>query len=310
MENNKNYLISVCVVTQNNYKHMKLLLNSLFALYSSQEIEIIIIDNNSSDDTSKLINEFIVLSKIKIKYIHRERSFSLPENRNLAVKNANGNIIVLIDSDVEFIDLNFFDTVKSIFYDNSVFILSPLIIGRRDGLTQSLGLSRLFKMPYIFKFNFPNMKPEYVEKVTKNEIINIDMIHGACFIFRKSLLGKIGYFDEFMEPYNFDEMDFCIRASMNGFKLVATSKLKIIHYGGGTTNNFDKGIRARLFISHGFRSLIRNYKKRFLKGILIFLFFIATSYELFIETKNFKSFKIVTECLIWALQNQNNPIIK
>ncbi|MGC8726357.1 MAG: glycosyltransferase [Thermoplasmata archaeon] len=56
----------------------------------------VIVDNNSNDKT-----------QITITYVYRERPFSLPENRNFAVKKSKGKIIVMIDSDVEFIDKNF-----------------------------------------------------------------------------------------------------------------------------------------------------------------------------------------------------------
>jgi GT2 family glycosyltransferase len=312
IKENTNDLISICIVTQNNYNFMEKLLNSIFTLYQDSKIEIVIVDNNSKDNTSQLIEDFKNKGRIPIIYIKRKREFSLPENRNLAIKNSNGDIIVMIDSDIEFVDKKFFNTIRKIFQNNDVSMLAPLIIFSKTGLTQSLGLENIFKIPYLFKFKFPNMNPKRVEELTNDRLIEVQMIHGACFIFRKSLCEQIGCFDEFMEPYNFDEMDFTIRAYMHGFKIFATSKIYIMHYGGGTTNKFNIIQRAELFISHGFRSLMRNYKSKiFSLTLLSFIFFFAATYELLIESKKpLISIQTTIKSFIWAINNKEKPLIK
>ncbi len=316
MDKNKIYtnnLISICIVTQNNYDYIKKLLNSISILYQDVEnVEIVIVDNNSDDNTTHLIENFKDKTHIPLTYVYRERRFSLPENRNLVVKKSKGKIIVMIDSDVEFIDKKFFDIIREIFQSDNVSLLSPLIISSETKLTQSLGLTKIFRIPYLFKFNFPQVCPKIVKKLTNDRLIEIQMLHGACFIFRKSLCQSIGCFDEFMEPYNFDEMDFAIRAYMNKFKIFATSKISIIHYGGGTTSKFKKIQRAELFISHGFRSIVRNYEynKLFLI-VIILIFFIASTYELSMESKKpIVSIQVTIKSLIWAFSNRKRPLIK
>jgi GT2 family glycosyltransferase len=173
---------------------------------------------------------------------NKEKQYSLPEDRNLCIKNSKGEIIVLVDSDIEFIDKDFFISIAKIFSNQEVSILLPLIIGANDNITQSLGLHATMGIQYIYiyTFNFPNMKPTEVNDITKKKLLRIQMVHGACFIFRKIIFFKIGGFDEFMEPYNFDEMDFAIRTNMHGYKSFATSKISILHHSGGTTSNFKK----------------------------------------------------------------------
>ncbi|MGC9124221.1 MAG: glycosyltransferase [Thermoplasmata archaeon] len=135
IKENTNDLISICIVTQNNYNFMEKLLNSIFTLYQDSKIEIVIVDNNSKDNTSQLIEDFKNKGRIPIIYIKRKREFSLPENRNLAIKNSNGDIIVMIDSDIEFVDKKFFNTIRKIFQNNDVIMLAPLIISSKTGLT-------------------------------------------------------------------------------------------------------------------------------------------------------------------------------
>ncbi|MHB1813174.1 MAG: glycosyltransferase family 2 protein [Thermoplasmataceae archaeon] len=296
--------ISLGFVTQNNGDYAEVLLNSIISLYALVKIEIIIVDNCSNDNTRDTILTYA--KRLNLKIFFRNESHSLAENRNLVVENSTGKIVVLVDSDVEFIDPMFFDTVKRIFSNKEISILSPLIISKNN-LTQSLGLAKLFHIPYVFKFNYPNMIPKTVRNLTRNKLFLIDMVHGACFIFRKSMFSEIGGFDEYMHPYNFDEMDFAIRAKINGYKIFASSELSIFHFGGGTTNKFNKLVRARLFTQHGIRSIIRNYcDKNLIKILITLLFLSATTYYLILETRNLFSVKIPISCLINTIKDGTN----
>ena len=123
-------------------------------------------------------------------------------------------------------------------------------------------MSKIMKLPYIFRFCYD---------VGSNR--EIDMVHGACFIVRMQVFYTIGGFDEYMEPYNFDEMDFAIRAKKARFDIKALGNLKIRHYGGGTTSRITASNRAYLFVRHALRSIRRNNNG--IKKIVVGFLFIA-----------------------------------
>ena len=56
---------------------------------------------------------------------------------------------------------------------------------------------------------------------------------GGCFLIRKDVIDKIGYF---YEPYflNFEEIDYCLQAGKAGFKIFCEPKSKIWHKVRGT----------------------------------------------------------------------------
>lgn len=300
--------VSICVVTQDNADFIKILLKSLEILKHTEALDIVIVDNYSNDLTSEIVSGF--RDKMNLDFIHLNKRRSLPANRNLCVQKSKGDIIVMIDSDVEFLQPEFIENVVNIFVKNKdVTMLAPIIVDSRTGLVQSLGLRKLLRIPYIFVFNFPGSNLDNLRKFRTLDLFKIDMIHGACFIFRKSLFRDIGGFDEYMEPYNFDEMDFAIRANLSGYGLFASSTIEISHYGGGTTGRFKKKYRAELLIRHGMRSIIRNYSKKPVSGpLILFLFMCGSALKLAFEYKERSVLLLMFRSLLWALNHVNLPI--
>ena len=79
-----------------------------------------------------------------------------------------------------------------------------------------------------------------------------------------------------LNPYDYDEMDFCIRAGMAGAKIYAFNNIRIRYYGGVKTSRFEPDEKDYLFIRHALRSVRQNY--RGIKRIVIVGVFIMAAY--------------------------------
>ena len=88
-------LISVVIPTYNRGVLLKKAIESVVA-QSYENIEIIIVDNNSTDNTDEVISSFVD-SRIKVYKIHNQGIIAA--SRNLGIKNAEGDWIALLDSD-------------------------------------------------------------------------------------------------------------------------------------------------------------------------------------------------------------------
>lgn len=86
------------------YNRAKLLTESIQSImeqdFPSDQFELIIVDNNSTDDTKNIVDELASSSKVKIKYVFEEKQ-GHSHARNTGIKNADGEIIVFTDDDVE-----------------------------------------------------------------------------------------------------------------------------------------------------------------------------------------------------------------
>lgn len=91
-----NPLVSVIVPAYNTAKHLPKCLNSIIK-QSYQNLEIIIIDDGSTDNSSTIIERFAKNDK-RIKAI-QQKNQGLSEARNNGVKKATGKYITFVDSD-------------------------------------------------------------------------------------------------------------------------------------------------------------------------------------------------------------------
>jgi len=114
--------VSVTIPVYNSERTLKQCLNSVLnQTYSNYEI--ILIDNNSTDNTKQIIKEFQEKNK-KIKYVfehHRTRGAA----RNAGVRAAKGEIIVMTDADC-IVPKNWIKEIsKPIIYKNEIVVIGP-----------------------------------------------------------------------------------------------------------------------------------------------------------------------------------------
>ena len=88
-------LVSVIIVTKNHSKYLKKCLRSILN-QTYKNIEIIIIDHNSSDDTAEIVYSF---KTNKVKYFLYKKNKGIADVRNFGIQNSKGEYIFFTDAD-------------------------------------------------------------------------------------------------------------------------------------------------------------------------------------------------------------------
>lgn len=91
-------LVSIICVAMNHQAYVVQGLQS-FIHQSYDNLEILFLDNASSDNTYALACEVMQSTDREVKIFNRERSYNLPENFNYLIKKANGKYLSLISCD-------------------------------------------------------------------------------------------------------------------------------------------------------------------------------------------------------------------
>lgn len=130
-------LISIIVPVYNVEKYVKKCIESIIE-QTYKNLEIILIDDGSTDESGKICDEFNNKDK-RIKVIHKQNG-GLSDARNVGIDNANGEYVSFIDSDDyvndDYIEL-LFDTVKQ--YDADMSIASHRVIYEKNIIDRSTG---------------------------------------------------------------------------------------------------------------------------------------------------------------------------
>lgn len=99
MVNISRNMVSVVIPTYNRAKLLERSLNSLFN-QTKLPIEVIVIDDDSTDNTSSLIED---INSPLIKYIKNSKNYGANISRNIGINESSGDIIAFLDSDDEWV---------------------------------------------------------------------------------------------------------------------------------------------------------------------------------------------------------------
>ena len=214
---NEKSLISIVVL---NYNAGELLLNCIDSLKKStyQNIEILVVDNISSDDShTKCKKQFP-----DIKLIQNKKNLGYCGGNNVGIKEAKGEFIVILNPDT-IVEENWLDEMFNAFNEFGDGLYQPKIISLNESdIIQSTG-----NMIHVFGFGYARDKgKKIIEK--KEEIEKIGYASGTCLFTTKKVLEKVGLLDEFLFLYH-DDLDLGWRAAQIGINSYYVPKSKIFH---------------------------------------------------------------------------------
>ncbi|MCI0563600.1 MAG: glycosyltransferase [Nitrososphaera sp.] len=198
--------ISIIVPTYNNASFLADTIDSIL-IQNRKDIEIIVVDDGSEDDTRNVLNRYGHL----IKYIYQENSGGASRPRNVGMMASQGEYICIFDSDdlmkagklnrqINFLDKN--PRLSLVFTDFCDFDKDHIFMSHVSACT-------LFAQTRKIEVG----DGEFA--VTANDAFNTLFIENyvgtSSIMFRRSLLDLVGGFDESLAIS--EDMDFLFRAS-------------------------------------------------------------------------------------------------
>jgi GT2 family glycosyltransferase len=73
----------------------------------------------------------------------------------------------------------------------------------------------------------------------------------ACWLLRTEAQQSVGLFSEDYYPMQYEDVDFCVRLGLEGWKIICDRSVKIGHIGNVTTRSLPDHSFARLAVRHG-----------------------------------------------------------
>jgi GT2 family glycosyltransferase len=208
-------MISVLIPTYNRKEWLKHTLNCI-AKQTYTDFEVIVVD--ASQPADQLSDREVSENKFPFQYIRYGISGNVSLQRNKAIQNSKGDLLLFVDDDVDF-DEKLFLNYATIFADKKYDAIS--------GLVETPKVKRTNK-PVFFKgnrftdFGLPNYQPCDFE-------IETYVICTANFCFRRSVYEQYGGFDEKIFGV-FDDVDYGFKLKSCGVKVYHHPDVFLFHY--------------------------------------------------------------------------------
>ncbi len=270
---------SIIIVTYNSAEEIVNCINSVIPQIEEANCELLIIDNNSVDDTVTILNR---INNQFVTVYYNNANLGYTKGNNQGIENSQGKYILFLNPDTITPD-GAIKKLINIAENQNLSAIAPQLLfpdgqiqkscrrfpRRRDVIYTMLGLDRIFSNSKEFchwkMTDFNHEKKQYVDQPAS-----------SALLVRRDILDEVGYFDEYF-PYFFTDVDLSKRILDAGHKILFDPEVQIYHIGGA---NYKKVRLKMIIISHiSFYKYFLKHKKGpfnwfinlFIGGLLIIM---------------------------------------
>jgi GT2 family glycosyltransferase len=250
--------------------------------------EIIVIDNNSSDDSCEMMQQLFP----NVKLIENKENLGFPKGNNIGVAQAKGEFICILNPDTVVAEDTFSKILNTKSWQlNTGIIGCKLIDGTGNFLPESkrgvptpwVSFTKIFGL-----YKVSNLFGKYyAQHLTENQSGNVAILVGAFMVMKRDLYNEIGGFDENCFMYS-DDIDLSYMALQKGKYNYYFHQSSVIHYKGEST------VRDEKYMKRFQEAMQFFYKKHFQKSI-VFDFFMRIGAMVFSLIKKNQSKEVKRE---------------
>lgn len=236
-------LVSLIIPTRNHVELVRQCVESIIAKTSYKNYEILIVDNGSDDPET--LGYFESLQRAnKARVLRDDRPFNYSALNNAAVKAAQGQIIGLINNDIEVISPEWLLEMVGLAIQPEVGAVGAKLWYPDDHLQHGgvvLGLGGVAGHSHKM---FPRKHPGYARRL---EVISeYSAVTAACLLVQKIKYEEVGGLNETALQIAFNDVDFCLKLLKAGYRNVWTPYAELYHHESasrGAENTKSKRIR-------------------------------------------------------------------
>lgn len=221
---------SVVIVTYNNEKHI---LSTLEALDSVDSLDLIVVDNASSDNTLEILR---TCARSNLRLMPMAENLGFAAAVNVAAQAALGDVIVLLNPDAV-IHGQHLERMADLIRRGAADVIGPNISQGAVGRVASAGFSPTLKNMVVHYYGIssalPNLRGHYLLRSQASQDVWVDWVTGACLVVSSRLFVKMGGLSERWFMYG-EDIEFCHRVRQSGGRLLFKADISCQHAVGGS----------------------------------------------------------------------------
>lgn len=258
--------LSVIIVNYNGLRFLKDCLDSLIDKLNSISYEIIILDNDSQDNSCSFIKENYPM----INLIESKINYGFGKGNNEAVKQAKGKYVLLFNNDTILLD-KLEPIISLLENDKSMGVVGINMLNANQEYIPAAGnfpnLRNMFQFQKLLDIGIEFKKGKF-----SKDYYEVGWLAGSFLFLSKENYIKIKGFDEDYFMY-VEDVDFCKKIADVGLKRIFMPNLSYIHFVG-----FNKKKNPMLVKGY------KIYIKKHFKGIALIFIAIALSINSFVKS--------------------------
>lgn len=231
--------LSVIILNYNVRYFLEQCIHSVKKAISGLDAEIIVVDNNSIDDSSTMMATVFP----DLTYIQNQENIGFPKGNNIGVAQANGKYICILNPDTVVGESTFETLLRFAAKQKSLGIVGGQLVDGKGqflpeskrgvptpwvSLSKAIGLHKLAPRSTV-------LNGYYYPQLSKEQSGEVPILVGAFMFMKKKVYLELGGFDERYFMY-VEDTDLSYRCLQLGYKNYYLQEVVVIHYKGESTH--------------------------------------------------------------------------
>lgn len=229
--------VSIIILAYNNLEFSRACIESVLKHTHYPDLEIIIVDNGSSDGSIDYFRE-IAASQPTVKVIRNEDNLGFSGGNNSGMGVASGEIVVLLNNDTYVSPGWLYALVRPMMGQGALDLAGPV--------TNNIGNEAKVEITYNSMEGMMDAAMDYAWQHA-GEVLLIENLAFFCVAISRRVIERVGFLDESFQGGFFEDDDYCRRAVDAGFKLGIVEDSFVHHHLSASFDQLGKQRKQEIF---------------------------------------------------------------
>ena len=221
-------LVSLLIPTRDRRELVETAISSIIEKSDYRNFEILILDNGSTDPDTLEYFTRIPREDSRVRVVPYHHPFNFSAINNYGVSQARGEVIGLINNDIEIISPGWLHEMLSHALRPEIGCVGAKLFYSNDTIQHGGVIVGLGGLAAHSHSHFKRNETGYFHRL--HCVQNLSAVTAACLLVRKSVFEQVGGFDEKNLTVAFNDVDLCLKVRAAGYRNLWTPYAELYHY--------------------------------------------------------------------------------
>ena len=240
--------VSIIIPVYNKWVYTAACLRSLLEFKGKVSFEVIVVDDQSSDETAKQLEDIDGLT-----HLRNEKNLGFVGSCNRGARHARGEYLVMLNNDTQVLEGWLDELIDTFDREPEAGLVGARLVYPDGSLQESGGIVFNDGSGWNYGRGKQAENPEYLY------LREADYCSGACIALKTEYFLQIGAFDERYAPAYYEDTDLAFRVRESGLKVMIQPLSAVIHH-EGITSGTDTSSGAKKYQAINQKKFVERWK--------------------------------------------------
>lgn len=221
------FKVSIVIPSKDQAAILTRNLRALEKTVPDSSLEVIIVDNGSTEQNKEKVEKLIQELTFDTKYIYEPMDFNFSAMCNLGAKESSGKYLLFLNDDIEALSGGWLEKMVSEACKGRVGCVGAKLLYPGTNKIQHAGVMELTNGPiHKLQYQADDTAHYFNWNKTDRECLAVT---GACLLIEKALFDEVGGFDEELSV-TFNDIDLCYKLYAKGYYNVCLNSISLYHH--------------------------------------------------------------------------------